>query len=141
MASAKTLQALSKETGSVGIAGAASPCLHVTFFFRGGRISVFPQIGPLCFEMHRGEISDPTAGAFGVRVGGVKTASGGRRGSSGTCYNGRYFNDLGTMAERAKMEHFFHRHAKGTKVKCIVPVSLKSQSGAAQHKRAEGNGI
>ena len=133
----------------MGIAGAASPCLHVTFFFRVGRISAFPQIGTLCFEMHWGEISDPTAGAFGVRVapipgvsvGGVKTASGGRRGSSGSCYNGRYFNDLGTMVVRAKMEHFFHRHAKGTKVKCIVPVSLKSQSGAAQHKRAEGNGI
>ena len=99
--------------------------------------------------MHWGEISDPTLSAFGVRVApildegvsGVKIASGGPKGSSGSCYNGRYFNDLGTVAVRAKMEHFFHRHAKGTKVKWIVPVSLKSQSGAPQHKRAERNGI
>jgi hypothetical protein len=99
--------------------------------------------------MHSREISDPTVGAFGVlvapingaTVGGVKTASGGRRGPSGSCYNGRYFNDLGTEAVRARMAHFLDRHAKGDNVKWIVPVSLKSQDGAPQHKRAEGNGI
>ena len=71
----------------------------------------------------------------------MKTAPGGRRGSCGSCYNGRYFNDLETMAESAKKGHFLYRHAKGVKVKGIVHVSIKRLSGAPQHIRAEGNGI
>ena len=61
----------------------------------------------------------------------MKTASRGRRGASGSCYNGRYFNDLGPVAAGAKMDLFFHRHLMGDKVKFIVLVSLWSLVGTA----------
>jgi hypothetical protein len=67
----------------------------------------------------------------GAGVASSKTASVGRGGSSDPCYNGRDFNDLGTVAARAKMGHFSHRHSMGNKVKFIAPVSLWSLVGTA----------
>src|SRR5882672_57277 len=88
--------------------------------------------------MHRREISYASNRDFGVQVAlinvvsfaGVKTATRGRRGSSGSCYNRRRINDLGSEAEGAKMSYYFHRYLLGANVKLVIPADPKCLVGA-----------
>jgi len=99
--------------------------------------------------MHRRKIFDPYSSIFGVlvaaihgvRFAGVKPASRGRRGSSGSCYNRRRINDLGSGAASAKMIDYFHRHAQGENVKRFVLVAGGPLSGTTPNYGATKKGI
>jgi len=73
-----------------------------------------------CTFRHFGVLSALTNG---VSLVGMKTASKGRRGSSGSCYNRRRINDLRSRAAGAKIGQYFYWHSQGNKVKSFIPVS------------------
>jgi len=59
----------------------------------------------------------------------MKTRTRGRKSSSGACYNRRHISRLENGAGCSKMEHSFHRHSQGKKVKSFVPEGEWPQNG------------
>jgi hypothetical protein len=92
--------------------------------------------------MHSRKIYYPSNCEFGVQVAlisgvsldGLKTATSGRRGTSGSCYNRRCINDLRNRAAGTEMGQFIHRYELGDNVKLIVPQCPKSPAGTREHK-------
>jgi hypothetical protein len=75
-----------------------------------------------------------------VRFAGVKIASRGRKGSSGSCYNRCRINNLGMRAVNAKIGHYCHGHSQGIKVKSFVPVSEWPPNGKPVNKQSDEKG-
>jgi len=79
--------------------------------------------------MHSRKISYASNSEFGVPVAlvtvvsltGVKTATRGRRRSSGSCYNRRDISHLGKQVASVKIGQYFHRYRLGDYVKLLIP--------------------